>query len=263
MPRAFAAPETMNLKPLLSQLDEQGIDYRLIKRDGQLELWVSDEQLAQRIHDVFVRVEAAQTARVFSFQNVKIAPVTAMFVLISIVVAVVTQLGTAFTEPLQIADLIHYPRSWHWELSPEYLIRLFTPMFLHFSLGHIVFNMIGLWYLGLLLEHRIGHGLMFALVMTISLISNIAQLVISGPLFGGFSGVVYGLLGFACVYQYWVKPLGIPKGLFVFAGVWLLLGLVDAFTIIGIYVANTAHISGLIAGMLLAVLWLWWHKLTS
>ncbi len=260
MPRAFAAPPKLNLKPILSQLDQEGIDYRLIEREGLVELWVADAVLAQRIGDVFSEYEAANKQRL-SLDNLKQVPVTAVCILLSLLVALWTQLGDQYVEHLLIADVTYFPYGWQWQLSAEYVLRLFTPTLVHFGIEHLVFNMLALWYLGQLLERQLGPWMMVTMILTFAFISNVAQLLMNGPLFGGFSGVVYGLIGFAFIFQQFGGPLGIPKGLFIFAGIWLLLGFADAFTAIGISMANTAHLSGLLSGLFLSGSWIYWNRL--
>jgi GlpG protein len=81
--------------------------------------------------------------------------------------------------------------------------RLVTPAFLHFGWLHIVFNSLWLWELGGKVERVMGHMNMFGLFLVIATVSNASQFAFGGPgLFGGMSGVVYGLLGFS-----WVAPL--------------------------------------------------------
>lgn len=260
MPRAFAAAPNINLKPILNQLDHEKVDYRLIEREGLVELWVADAALAQRIGDAYSELEAAHQQRL-SFENLKQVPVTAVCILLSLLVAVFTQLGDRYVEHLLIADVTYFPYGWQWQLNGEYLLRLFTPTFIHFGIEHLVFNMLALWYLGQLLERQLGPWMMLTMVLTFAFISNVAQLIMNGPLFGGFSGVVYAFIGFAFIYQQFSRPLGIPKGMFIFAGIWLLLGFADAFSGIGINMANTAHLSGLLSGLMLSGSWIYWNRL--
>jgi len=82
--------------------------------------------------------------------------------------------------------------------------------------------------------------------------SNLAQFLVSGPNFGGLSGVVYALVGFVWWSGYLApeKGLTLSKPIIGFLLFWLLLGFVD---LLPVNVANTAHLVGLISGCLMAV----------
>jgi GlpG protein len=75
-------------------------------------------------------------------------------------------------------------------------------------------------------------------------------------LFGGLSGVIYGLLGYAWLWSRLTgdPTLALPRGLVGFMIGWLLVcmsGLVEALGFGAI--ANAAHASGLALGMLLGL----------
>lgn len=126
--------------------------------------------------------------------------------------------------------------------------RLFTPALLHFSVLHIVFNLLMWWYLGGMIENHISSAKLLSLLILASALPNIAQYYISGPTFGGLSGVVYALVGYI-----WLRNpkagLYLPKAYVGFMLVWLVLGFLD---VLGMKIANGAHLGGLIVGCLLA-----------
>lgn len=136
------------------------------------------------------------------------------------------------------------------------LWRWVTPIFLHFSVVHLLFNLAVTADFGRRIE--IGRGsLRFALiVLLIAVPSNLGQFLLSGnPLFGGLSGVAYGLLGYVLMSRRrfpeaaaWQVHPGFAWSLLIFL-VLFSTGVTEPF---GLYVANAAHWIGLVSGALLA-----------
>jgi GlpG protein len=124
--------------------------------------------------------------------------------------------------------------------------RLVTPIFLHFDLLHILFNMLWLRTLGTAIEFRRGSLRYLGLVLLIAVGSNLTQYIASGPSFGGMSGVVFGLFGYI-----WMKAKYQPEvGLFVDPNTvfWMIAFFsICAFGAIP-NVANWAHGGGLVIG---------------
>ncbi len=126
--------------------------------------------------------------------------------------------------------------------------RYVTPAFIHFSVLHLVFNLLWWWYLGGQIEQRLGSGKLFILLIVGAALPNIAEFFVSGPRFGGLSGVVYALLGYS-----WLRTrlqpdcgLAMPPALMGFMLVWLVLGFLD---MLGPPTANMAHLAGLLVGL--------------
>jgi GlpG protein len=72
------------------------------------------------------------------------------------------------------------------EIRQGQVWRLFTPMFIHLDVLHILFNMLWLRDLGSMIEARQGSGHLAVLVLAIAAISNAAQFYVGGsPVFGG------------------------------------------------------------------------------
>ena len=75
--------------------------------------------------------------------------------------------------------------------------RYFTHALMHFSVMHILFNLLWWWYLGGAVEKRLGSGKLIVITLISALLSGYVQHKFSGPWFGGLSGVVYALMGYA------------------------------------------------------------------
>lgn len=142
--------------------------------------------------------------------------------------------------------------------------RFFTPAILHVTFIHLLFNVLWLWVLGKQLEERLSRFRYLGLIVLLGLFTNIAQYLMSGPLFLGYSGILMGQVGFIWSRQKVAPWEGYPLPrstiyflvlfvlgmlllqLGVFAMQWLKKGFTFSFAI-----ANTAHISGAILGVLL------------
>jgi GlpG protein len=124
--------------------------------------------------------------------------------------------------------------------------RLITPIFLHFGPIHILFNMLWIKDLGSMIEARLSSLYLAAMVIIIAILSNTAQMIISGPYFGGMSGVVYGLFGYI-----WIRGKFDPFcGLFLHKTIvtMMLIWFFACYLVIP-HVANTVHGVGLLIGM--------------
>lgn len=132
------------------------------------------------------------------------------------------------------------------EIRNGELWRLFTPVLVHLSVTHLVFNMMALYYLGNLIESQLGLWRFALLIVPLALISNLAQYIASGPNFCGFSGVVYGLLGYA-----WMRGRLEPQsGLEIHPQTVVIMLIWFGLCLTGWLgsIANTAHGAGLIVG---------------
>ncbi len=143
------------------------------------------------------------------------------------------------------------------------LWRLFTPCLLHGDIFHLLFNMIWLMILGNQIESRINPGKFLIAIITIGVVSNTSQYLMGGPIFLGLSGVIIGMLTFIWSRQRYAPWEGYSMqrstilfiGFFVFVmfslQTFFFFGEVFGYAPFSSSIANTAHISGAIAGALL------------
>lgn len=134
--------------------------------------------------------------------------------------------------------------------------RLLTSMFMHFGIEHIANNMLILFILGDYMERALGHikYLIFYLICglganAVSLVFNLNQgeAVVSAGASGAIFGVVGGLLYAVLINHGKLEDLSSRQ-----MAVIILLSLYFGFTSTG--VDNTAHVAGLLIGIVMAVL---------
>ena len=251
----------------------QNVEMEVRQQPQNVELWLiddSDESKARRALEHFVhypedpRYMAAswqsgttkadiryQRTPIISSLRQQAGPLTISVIVICVVVYLLMQvLGDD-----ALMALLAYPVD-----SSQYLEvwRWVTHAFLHFSLLHILFNLVWWWYLGGPLEKRLGTGKLLEITLLSAVLSGYGQAVFSGNLFGGLSGVVYALMGYCWLSGERAPERGIfmQRSLMAFAVVWLLAGYFDMF---GFSIANAAHVGGLAVGLALA----WWDTLPS
>ncbi len=177
---------------------------------------------------------------------------TMALLVLCVVVALVTKLGQdpAWTGWLLISNMSRIDPLRFWnslgEVASGQAWRLFTPIFLHFSLWHLLFNLLWMQDLGTALEAKIGTWRFAAVVALVALVSNLAQYAAGGAGFGGMSGVVYGVFGYLWIrgkrdFRFGVMISPLTSGMLL---VFLALGI---FGLLGA-TANAAHFSGLLVG---------------
>ena len=152
-----------------------------------------------------------------------------------------------------------------WPIGPQFAPwQLVTYAFLHGSVTHILFNMLGLYMFGADLE-RVWGPRRFLIYYTVTVLSAaIAQLVVAAlsgsyvPTIGASGGVFGLLLAFALYFPRRIvmlilPPIPMPAWLFatLYGAVELVFGL--SGTMGG--VAHFAHLGGMLGGYLLIRAW--------
>jgi GlpG protein len=207
--------------------------------------------------DQAVRPPVPLARKSFS-QRAKESPVTFTMIAISIGVGLATlfDASTNIVSDLSIASYDRAGGYLRWDgyrdvLSGE-VWRLITPIFIHFGLLHLVFNVFWLHDLGGPTERFQGSLRYVAFILWSAAVSNVAQFVFGHtPNFGGLSGVVFALAGYLWARGRADPQSGIylPGRFVVFFIVLMALGfstLLDRF--FGA-TANYCHLGGFVAGI--------------
>lgn len=245
----------------------QGVGIEVKVNNNQFELWLADESQLNHTLQELERFLANPTDRRYSeaswhsgstnasiqyqrnnyWQSVrdKAGWLTLSVMALCVIVYLLMQiLGTrqimvwlAFP-----ADAAQYGEIWRW----------LTPAFVHFSITHISFNLILWWYIGGPIEQRLGVKKLLQILLIAAVASNYMQAFFSDNNFGGLSGVVYALVGYAWLLGERTpqRGVGLERSLMIVSVVWLFVGYFD---ILGISIANAAHLTGLVVGLLLAL----------
>ncbi len=189
-------------------------------------------------------------------REVRLCPITIALMLACVLVAALTRLGMeAWRLPFLFYPLLasgRLPALLGEIANPVLLLRALAPMLLHFGELHLVFNMLWLWYFGRQLEPRRPRWLYPAVIVLTSFTANTAQYLLGGGNnFGGMSGVVYGLLGFA-----WIMQKMLPGGRPILSDQMFLIFvimLVAMEVLASSWIASAAHLGGLLAGLFLGM----------
>ena len=253
------------------------IPHRVIELDSIQRLCIPRHVSQDRVQELFqfwqsggdlntIQVVAnhSSTPTPFSVNNIKRIPITVILVVCSALLTLLIDFGSqahwlvrfTFTDIVMSTDNMRY-QTFESTLSEGQFWRLLTPIFLHFSVIHILFNALWVWMVGGLIERTQGSMHYLSLVFYSGVISNMAQFWVSGPLFGGLSGVVFAIISYTWLWDKMSpRPMfGLPPALFGLALFWLVLGYSGALEFAGFgSIANTAHLSGLLSGLSFALI---------
>ncbi|QDV84034.1 rhomboid family intramembrane serine protease [Stieleria sp.] len=142
--------------------------------------------------------------------------------------------------------------------------RLITPLFLHGDTYHLAFNMLGIFFLGSAIERLEGSWFMALLLLASGIFGGLVQIwlppedalppmlagLAGSPFSIGASGAVYGLFGYL-----WIRPALSPSYpvRMMPSNVAIMLGWLVFCIFFVERIANGAHIGGLVAGVVIAV----------
>lgn len=268
-------PLAADLSGFVALLKRLGVPHRVVEEGGQQVLWVPGEALAEQVRELYARypngdaagelAEPTMPPREGLALQLRRSPLTAVMLLATFVVFAVTAAGENYAAIRWLSFVDFRLEGEHIYLT--YLDatlasgqwwRLITPMLIHFGWLHLAMNSLWYWELGRRIESRQGAIGLFGLTLLFGLASNFAQYGWAGPsLFGGLSGVLYGLLGHCWIYQRLAPnpAYRLPPGVLVMMLAWLLICMTGVFELLQFgAIANAAHVGGLLTGCLTGLL---------
>lgn len=276
-------PLEKNLMPLLSLLQQKNIQHHVTEERGEQQLWISEKvriaeiaQLSRQWARGELKAPEKNSQRLTKKPSVlfvaglflKLFPVNTSLILLALLGTLLVYFSTNKLTNFSILLFQPFVQGAFLPFSTvlergEYW-RLITPIFLHFSFFHFLFNVIILWAMGGRIERAKGSIHYLMLVLIVAIISNTAQYFAqANTIFGGMSGVVYGIVGYIAVYQSFIfhPVLQFNRAMIGFFIVWMALGftgIIDNY--ISGSIANFAHLAGLLTGAIIGAWFVWLDK---
>ncbi|WIX31381.1 rhomboid family intramembrane serine protease [Salinicola sp. JS01] len=272
MYRLLAMPGDLDTRALRQALWQQHIGHRFTQQEDQQILWLADPEQrdeAVRLIERWQRGDLAAAAAAprrrrpsVTGQAFRQAPLAAGLIALCVAIFLgMSVFGDAILRALIIVPVHPSAQglvagSLGDALAGGQIWRLVTPALLHFGWMHLIFNMLWLWYFGRQVEALQGSRWLALIVVIAAVVSNLAQYFTGTLLFGGMSGVDYALLGYVWLMSRLRPERGyfVPQMLVVFMLGWMVFTMTGLADAIGFgNVANEAHLGGLLAGLLMAV----------
>ena len=129
--------------------------------------------------------------------------------------------------------------------------RLLTSMFLHIGIMHLLCNMYSLYIIGKEVENVFGKWKYLVIYILSGIAGSILSLAFNhNTICAGASGAIFGLLGALLYFGYYYRPyLGatLTKSIIPVIAINLIVGFLDSG------IDNSAHIGGLVGGLLVAM----------
>lgn len=272
---ALRLPLSEDLSGFLALLGRLQVPCRVSEEAGEQVLRVPAETVEQ-VRELYQRfpqgdgaVVSEQPARRRGggfVASLRRSPLTAGVLLLTLIAAAITMLGDNFEtirwfsfSDFRIDGEYAYFATLEQTLAAGEWWRLITPIFVHFGFLHLAMNSMWYWELGRRIEYRQGALMLLGLTLVFGVVSNVAQYTYGGPgIFGGLSGVLYGLLGHCWLFQK-LSPdeaYRLPPGVVVLMLAWLVIcltGVIEVVSFGALAIANAAHVGGLVAGCLTGV----------
>ena len=138
-------------------------------------------------------------------------------------------------------------------------VQIVTHIFMHGDVRHLLFNMLGLFFLGPMVEMALGPKRFLILYLTSGLLASAVQMLASQGIILGASGAVYGVLAaFATMFPNVQLMLLIPpipiKAKYMAVGL-IVIGLFMGLGGMQSGIGHFAHVAGAVLGFILVRYW--------
>lgn len=282
MEKVCDIPIEEDIESLYRYLRSRGVAIWVTENEGRQEIWVKDPAAKPVVLDCYQRFkedpgvrerldeavsEQPQSSGNSLTMQFKPFPCIAWLLLTLLAAALYTGFGDFQSSryffiidrfQLPYGDLPSRVQSLLFTLQQGEWWRLLSPAWLHLGLAHWLFNSLALWIFGRSLEVLFSRGGFVSFILGAAIFSNLAQYLVAGPAFGGFSGVAYALVG-AHAAGWALAPsmrMWAPSAMVIFSIVWMLAGMLGVSDQFGVSFANTAHFVGFWFGLTSMALWL-------
>lgn len=133
--------------------------------------------------------------------------------------------------------------------------RIFTPVFLHAGITHILFNMWAFWVLGPQVERGVGSWPFVALFFASAGVGGVFAFYLGNPgdVAVGASGAIFGLFGIWFSWALHRRSTAQGRAMLQQIGLLLLINALIGFSVPS--VSWQAHLGGLVAGFVIGELW--------
>jgi len=176
---------------------------------------------------------------------------TITLILLNIVIFILSPFGLnaeAFVNDYGFSTNNALARPWTWV----------TSLFIHASLLHILYNMLGLFFFGRNLENEIGSQKFLLVYFIGGFAANIVSMLVlpAETLSVGASGAVFAVIGAAILikpFGFTMFPFVIPLPLGIVGIIYALSATILFFTETSTTINNAAHFGGLVFGMIYGI----------
>lgn len=254
-----------DLRAITSHLWANGIGHRVVEQNNQQVLILANSSDAPQAHYWVDKWEAGKLT-IAEVEPMRLsnntlsvalkAPLTLASMAVLILMFVFQQFSNYWHDWLVLGD-VFWPSLRN---NPQVLLELgFWPVWrlslLHFSVLHLVFNLVWWWVIGNKIEQKDGRFALLVLIVVSGYTGNLAQWWLTGPAFGGASGITMAMLGWVGWRQLQKKiDYDLPSILLPLMAGWMLFSIFSEYLFaIDSQTGHGAHVIGLASGLILSI----------